>query len=181
MTQPTAVLSICRFSRVHFLSKKKKVESKQISPCSVNWTVSVLKPRSFPLSEVLYRSRCWGFMNAMAQSWAKDTTSWKSPVTSGLDSLYTPLLRCSVRLEVARGDLDVTLRAEHSADWVDLYQLLRQWVWGMELLLLCCKSILLQPTVPRCSQSLGHFLLHSLPNLIAMATDSCSGFNLTLG
>lgn len=136
MTQPTAVLSICRFSRVHFLSKKKKVESKQISPRSVNWAVSVLKPISFPLSGVFYRSRCWGFMNAMAQSWAQDTTSWKSPVTSGLDSLSTPLLKCSVRLEAGRGDLDVTLRGEHSADRVDLYQLLRQWVWGMELLLL---------------------------------------------
>lgn len=65
----------------------------------------------------------------MAQSWAQDTTSWKSPVISGLDSLSTPLLKCSVRLEVGRGDLDVPLRAEHSADGKDLYQLLRQWMW----------------------------------------------------
>lgn len=89
----------------------------------------LLKPRSFALTGVLYRSRCWEFMSAMAQSWAQDTTSWKSPVISGLDSLSTPLLKCSVRLEVGRGDLDVPLRAEHSADGKDLYQLLRQWMW----------------------------------------------------
>lgn len=109
---------------VHFVCRKKRVGSNRISPCPVNQEASMLKQDAPPLNWVWYRSRCCELMSAMARSCSQDTISWQSPWPLAWKIFPPHLGKCSLRLEGGRSDLDVPFRAKHSADWMDLYQLL---------------------------------------------------------